>query len=86
MPRISQYYGIAIYMYYEDHAPPHFHAIYGKFEAVFGIQSDEILDGSLPKRASKLVKEWLRLHRDELLANWDLAEAGQPLNRIHPLR
>jgi Domain of unknown function (DUF4160) len=45
MPRISQYYGIAIYMYYEDHAPPHFHAIYGEFEAVLGIQTDDVLDG-----------------------------------------
>ena len=56
MPRISQYYGIAVYMYYEDHAPPHFHAIYGEFEAMIGIQSDDVLDGSLPRRALTLVK------------------------------
>jgi len=43
-------------MYYEDHAPPHFHAIYGEFEAVIGIQTDEVLQGSLPRRALKLVK------------------------------
>jgi hypothetical protein len=86
MPRISQYYGIAIYMYYEDHAPPHFHAIYGEFEATFGIQSDDVLEGSLPRRARRLVKQWLRLHRDELLENWDLAEAGRPLKAIPPLQ
>ena len=85
MPRISQYYGIAIYMYYEDHAPPHFHAIYGEFEAVFGIQTEDLLEGYLPKRALKLVKEWIRAHRDDLLENWDLAEAREPLNKILPL-
>jgi len=85
MPRISEYYGIAIYMYYEDHAPPHFHAIYGEFEAVIGIQTDEVLQGSLPRRALKLVKEWLRLHRQELLEDWDRAEDRVPLHQIPPL-
>jgi hypothetical protein len=86
MPRISQYYGIAIYMYYEDHAPPHFHAIYGEFEVAMGIQTEDVLEGSLPRRALKLVKEWLRLHRDELLEDWDLAEAARPLKKIPPLQ
>jgi hypothetical protein len=86
MPRISQYYGIAIYMYYEDHSPPHFHAIYGEFEAVIGIQTEDVLEGSLPRRALKLVKEWLNMHRDELLEDWDLAETGRPLKKISPLQ
>jgi Domain of unknown function (DUF4160) len=83
MPRISEYYGIAIYMYYEDHPPPHFHAIYGDFEAVFGIQTEEILEGKL--RALSLVKEWVRLHQGDLLEDWDLAEAKVPLKKILPL-
>ena len=66
-------------------APPHFHAIYGEFEAVFGIQTEDLLEGYLPKRALKLVKEWIRAHRDDLLENWDLAEAREPLNKILPL-
>ena len=85
MPRISQYYGIVIYMYYEDHAPPHFHAIYGEFEAIIEIETGQVLDGSLPRRALKLVKAWLRLHRDELMANWNLARAHLPLNLVDPL-
>ena len=78
MPRISEFYGIAIYMYYEDHPPPHFHAIYGEFEAVVGIQAEDVLHGSLPRRALNLVMDWTELHRDELLANWDLTEARRP--------
>lgn len=66
MPRICSYYGIAIYMYYQDHAPPHFHAIYGEHEAMFEIASAKAMEGTLPKRAAKLVKEWTRLHRAEL--------------------
>jgi hypothetical protein len=57
MPRLSQFYGIAIYMYYRDHAPPHVHAIYGDEEAVFSIEDGSITDGSLPRRASRLVAE-----------------------------
>jgi hypothetical protein len=86
MPRISQFYGIAIYMYYEDHAPPHFHAIYGEHEAVVGIQAEEVLAGELPRRALSLVMDWTELHRQELLDNWDLADARRPLNKIAPLR
>ena len=58
MPRISTFYGIAIYMYYKDHAPPHFRAIYGDHEATIDIQTLEIHDGSLPRRAKDLVLEW----------------------------
>jgi hypothetical protein len=86
MPRLSTFYGIAVYMYYEDHPPPHFHAIYGEFEAVIGIQSEEVLQGSLPRRARNLVLDWVELHRQELLDNWDLAEARRPLNKVPPLK
>ncbi len=85
MPRISEFYGIAIYMYYKDHAPPHFHAIYGEHEATINIESSEIADGSLPRRAKTLVIEWASAHTELLRENWDLARAEQPLLPIPPL-
>ncbi|REJ73948.1 MAG: DUF4160 domain-containing protein [Planctomycetota bacterium] len=85
MPRITEFYGIAIYMYYRDHAPPHFHAIYGEFEAEIEIATAEILVGDLPRRATSLVTDWAELHRDELQENWDLARRAQPMNPIAPL-
>jgi hypothetical protein len=85
MPRIAQFYGIAIYMHYRDHAPPHFHAIYGEHEAVFEIATATLLDASSPRRARSFVIEWAEAHREELQQNWDLAKAGEPLNPIDPL-
>ena len=85
MPRISKYYGIAIYMYFQDHAPPHFHAIYGDDEAIFEIATAKTLEGELPKRAAKLVRTWARLHRRQLQQNWERAQAGEPLQQIDPL-
>jgi hypothetical protein len=85
MPRISQFYGIAVYLYYRDHAPPHFHAIYGEYEAEVEIATAAVLGGKLPRRAQALVADWAVAHRDELQRNWDLARAGQPLNPVEPL-
>jgi len=85
MPRISEFYGIAIYMYYRDHAPPHFHAIYGEHEATVNINTLEIEDGSLPRNARKLVLEWAELHQRSLADNWALATAADPLVPIPPL-
>ncbi len=85
MPRISEFFGIAIYMYYKDHMPPHFHAIYAQHEAEIGIDPIVILDGSLPRRVQSLVFEWAAISQNELRANWELARAGQPLQRIPPL-
>jgi len=85
MPRISAFYGILIYMYFRDHAPPHFHAIYGEHEAVVDIASGEITAGALPRRATGLVEQWRALHRDELMENWRLSQLGQPLQNIVPL-
>jgi len=86
MPRISEFYGIAVYMYYRDHAPPHFHAIYGQEEATFEIASGEILMGKLPRRARTLVRDWAMEHIGELQKNWELARESQPLNQIQPLQ
>jgi len=85
MPRISQFYGIAVYMYYRDHAPPHFHAIYAEHEAEIEIATASILDGSLPQNARNLVTEWVLAHQRELQHDWDLARVGQPLEPIEPL-
>jgi len=55
MPRISEFFGIAIYMYYKDHSPPHFHAIYAQYDAAVGIDPVEVLEGILPRRVQSLV-------------------------------
>jgi hypothetical protein len=72
-------------MYYRDHAPPHFHAIYGEHEATIVISTLVVLAGDLPARALRLVQEWAELHRGELEANWDAARARVPLASIKPL-
>jgi Domain of unknown function (DUF4160) len=85
MPRVSQFYGIAIYIYYNDHAPPHFHAEYAEDEALFTIETLQVLQGSVPRRVRALVVEWATQHLDELVANWNLARQGVPLQSIEPL-
>jgi hypothetical protein len=85
MPRISEFFGIVIRMYYNDHWPPHFHAEYGKYEAVYQIETIEVLRGELPRRAHALVVEWTTLHRGELMENWDRARGGLPLRSVEPL-
>ena len=72
-------------MYYNDHAPPHFHARYGSTEIRVNIETGEILSGKFPRRAQNLVLEWLDLHRTELLEDWKLAEDWKPLKKIEPL-
>jgi hypothetical protein len=85
VPRISEFYGIVISMYHRDHAPPHFHATYGEFEAVVGIDPIRILDGRLPHRARGFVMEWAALHQSELRENWQKAQQRTPPARIAPL-
>jgi hypothetical protein len=85
MPRISQFFGVVIYMYYNDHFPPHFHAEYGEDEAVYAIETLEVLHGSLPRRAYNMVVEWALLHRAELRANWNRARQEKPLQEIEAL-
>jgi hypothetical protein len=72
-------------MFWADHPPPHFHAIYGECEAVIDILTSEIIQGQLPRRAHSLVAEWINLHSDELLEAWASARRSQPLKRIDPL-
>ena len=66
LPRISQFFGIIIAMYYNDHAPPHFHARYGEHEALLSIESLDVIEGEVPGRVLAMVLEWASLHRSEL--------------------
>ena len=84
MPEISRFLGIVIAMYYREHGPPHFHAVYGEYQATVGIETGEFT-GKFPARAKGLVLEWLKKHRDELHTNWELARERKPLNSIEPL-
>ena len=86
MPSISEFFGIVIYVYYNDHAPPHFHAKYAEHEALFRIDTLEVYSGELPARAYALVLEWASLHRAELLEDWDLGRQGVSLKEIEPLQ
>ena len=85
MPRISEFRGIELYMYYNDHQPPHFHAQYGDDEMVMDITTLKSIEGSLPKWALKLVQQWAALHKQELLDDWLLARNRQTLRKIDPL-
>jgi hypothetical protein len=85
MPEISRFFGIVITMNYNDHAPPHFHVRYGSQKALVGIEALTILQGRLAPRILGLVVEWASLHRDELMADWELARRQAALNRIAPL-
>jgi hypothetical protein len=85
VPTISTFYGIAIRMYFADHAPPHFHAIYAGEEAVVAIATGEVLRGQLPERALRLVREWRAIHHEELDANWLRVQAPDLPLPIPPL-
>ena len=78
MPEISRFYGIIIYMYYYDHMPPHLHAKYNEDEALFSIESGEIMTGNLPKKQLRLVQAWIELHREELFENFELLTQENP--------
>jgi len=85
MPEVSRFFGILIRMYFDDHNPPHFHAIYAGSEAKVGIQPIIFLEGGLPNRAASMVLEWAALHQRELLQNWDRLRNDQQARKIAPL-
>jgi Domain of unknown function (DUF4160) len=85
MPRVSEFFGIVIYMYYNDHMPPHFHAEYGEYEAIYEIDTLDVTRGNLPHRAHALVIEWASLHRSELRDDWERARHEKPLAEINGL-
>ena len=86
MPRISYFHGIAINMYFAEgsHQRPHFHAEYGEYIASVGFDG-VIIEGTLPTRQARLVRDWAAMHQAELARNWELARDSQPLVRIAPL-
>lgn len=86
MPTISRFYGIMIQMFWGDHAPPHFHAMYAEYEVLINIKTLEVLRGKMPKRALALVLEWANEHRNELLEDWELCTIGQAPKKISPLK
>ena len=85
MPEISRFYGIIIYMYMSEHNPPHFHVWYENYKAIITIK-DGIITGSLPRRALNLVYEWLDIHKDELLDNWNRLANFENPQKIEPLK
>jgi hypothetical protein len=85
VPAISRFFGIVIAMYYDDHIPAHFHVRYAEHRAKVAIDTLDLTDGELPRRALALVLEWAALHRAELRDNWQRAREGQPLEPIDPL-
>ena len=85
MPEISRFFGIVIAMYYNDHAPPHFHARYGEFIAKIDILTGAVLEGDLPRRALSLVQEWRTTHQTELLDVRQQIVNRQPHSKIDPL-
>ena len=85
MPEVSRFFGISIRMYFDDHNPPHFHAIYGDAEVQVGMDPLALLRGRFPKRALGMVMEWAAMHQRELLENWDRLQNDQTPLRIDPL-
>jgi hypothetical protein len=82
------FYGIIIRMYFGkvEHNPPHFHAYYQDYKAVIDIENCEIIDGELPSKQKKLVLAWGELHKEELIADWNLSQNGEELFKIEPLK
>ena len=89
MPSISMFYGIVIYMFFDDkkqHNKPHIHAVYAEHKAVFDIEDAEILVGKFPPKETKFVQSWILLRQKELMANWRLAANNEIPYKVDPLR
>jgi hypothetical protein len=89
MPVISMFYGLIVAMYFMDtkqHHYPHIHVKYAEEEAVIRIPDGQIIEGKLPSGKMKLVMAWIEIHREELMANWELAVKGESVFRIEPLK
>lgn len=83
MPEISRFYGIVIKMFFKpkEHEPSHIHALYDEYVGIFDLQSMEMTEGDLPKKAQELIKEWLYKNQEELLKMWET----QKLRKLPPL-
>ena len=88
MPLLSSFFGIAVYMYWErqtQHHAPHFHAIYNEYECIYMLPDLMILSGKLPGRADKMIRAWAKLHKEELIENWNRILQDKPIMKINPL-
>ena len=85
MPEVSRFFGIRIAFFFNDHNPPHFHAIYEGRKAVFEIHTLQMTEGALPPRVRGFIVEWAAVHQQELLTAWDVVRAGQNPGKIAPL-
>jgi hypothetical protein len=83
---VSEFFGIKVYMYWDEHVPPHFHAHYGKHIALVSIDDASVLKGALPVKQLKLVLAWCEIHKTELKANWNSAIGHGKITAIDPLR
>lgn len=89
MPAISMFYGIIVYMYFMDikqHKLAHIHAFYQEHEVIVSILDGAVLEGDIPANKMKLLQAWIELHKDELLADWELAAKGEQPYKIDPLK
>ncbi len=89
MPILSMFYGIIVRMYFMDnkqHSVPHVHAEYAGSWAVFSIANGELLTGKLLSGKVRLVQAWIEIHREELMADWELAVNGEEVFKIEPLK
>jgi hypothetical protein len=84
MPEICRFLGIVVYMLYDDHLPPHFHAEYGEYKVSVEIESG-VVEGKFPRRALHALLEWYSMYKDHLAEDWQLAERHAQLKRIPPL-
>ena len=82
MPEVTRFYGIVIKLFFGDHPPPHFHAVYGEYNALFDIKTLEMIEGDLPPRAMKMVVEWATQEQNELIRMWD----NQKFHKLSPLK
>lgn len=89
MPTISMFYGIVVMIYYYDnkqHNLPHIHVRYQDSKAIFAIETAEMIEGNLPNKQRRLVQAWMEIHKDELIADWELAVSGEQPYKIDPLK
>jgi hypothetical protein len=84
MPELSRFLGIVIFMNFNEHNPPRFHAKYGEYDLIVEINSG-VIEGKFPKRALNLVMEWYEIHKDELLQDWNMIRTTGEFSKIAPL-
>ncbi len=86
MPELSRFYGIQIRINQNDHHPPHFHARYNEYQAMYSVETGLLLEGRMPRNADRMIREWAALHRNELRKNWEESQKPNPrFEEIAPL-